>query len=72
MPQTKGPLKTSLMWQTPKYSHEWTDVFQVVQTPSDCIMTEGRRVNIALRQDHNCVLLSIQHEFKLLLILLPD
>lgn len=35
-------------------------------------MPESRRINITLRQDHECTLLSVTHECKLPMILLPD
>lgn len=45
---------------------------QTVWISSDCIMTEGRRVNIALKQKHKWMCLCQSHKCKLCLILLSD
>lgn len=44
----------------------------MVHISSCCIMPESRRINITLKQDHECILLSVAHECKLPMILLPD
>ena len=50
----------------------WWDVlwdFQAVQISSEYIITEGRKVNTALRQKLKCILLSVPQECELFLIL---
>lgn len=44
----------------------------MVHISSCCIMPESRRINITLRQDHECIHLSVAHGCKLPMILLSD
>lgn len=43
-----------------------------MKVPSDYIITESKKMNVALGQDSEYILLSFPCDYKLLLILLPD
>lgn len=45
---------------------------QIIQVPLDCILTENRRINIALGQHHEYALLYIPNALKLFLIPFPN
>ena len=44
---------------------------QIIKVPLDCIVTESRRINVTLGQDHECILIAVSNECDLLLIFFP-